>query len=87
MKAHKTEKVKDKCGECHSCCQFFLITLSEVPNDFMQFIHTWGISTDKNGDSVLLKIYSPCQHLTKDGCDIYQQRPIYCRDYQCENRS
>lgn len=85
MKAHKTEKTKDRCGECHSCCEYFLITLNEVPDDFMAFVRTWGILFDKNGDAVLLKIFSPCQHLTSKGCDIYPDRPAYCREYNCAN--
>ena len=26
---------------------------------------------------------TPCEHLTKDGCGIYEDRPQVCRDFAC----
>jgi Fe-S-cluster containining protein len=82
MKARKTVK-KNSCGDCHACCQYFLITLTDVPDDALAFYRTWGIEMDRNGNSTLLKILSPCKHLTHGGCDIYDKRPTYCRQFEC----
>jgi Fe-S-cluster containining protein len=83
MKGRKTEK-RNKCGDCHLCCEYFMITLNDIPADALSFFKTWGIEVDHNCDSSLLKIYSPCQHLTVDGCDTYDSRPQYCREYKCD---
>jgi Fe-S-cluster containining protein len=60
-----------------------MITLHDVPDDAMTFFRTWGIMVDDNGNEKLLKIYSPCQHLTESGCGIYDNRPQYCHDFRC----
>jgi Fe-S-cluster containining protein len=84
MKGRKTGKKKDSCGDCHSCCEFFLITLTDVPDDAIAFFRTWGVIVESQGTSSLLKIYSPCRYFTGEGCSIYEHRPQYCRDYSCD---
>ena len=76
-------KKKDNCNGCHLCCEYFLITLTDVPDDALEFFETWGIVVDDQGESKLLKIFSPCQHLTENGCNIYEQRPQHCREWFC----
>lgn len=76
--------MKNKCGTCHTCCEWFLVTLTDVPDDAVEFFETWGAIVEKTGDCSLLKIYSPCKHLKKDGCDIYSKRPQFCKDYNCK---
>lgn len=73
----------NKCGECKSCCEFFLITLEDVPDDYKKFCRTWGVLMEEQGSKTLLKIYSPCQHLTTEGCAIYKGRSQYCKDFKC----
>lgn len=77
----------NKCGKCHLCCEYLLVPLSEIPDDAAEFFRTWGVVVGKSGDGAILKIYSPCQHFSGVGCAIYKKRPIYCREYECENRN
>ena len=74
----------NKCNSCHLCCEYLLITLSEVPDDIAEFFTVWGTEVLKMDDSTVLKIYSPCRHLIRKGCAIYKDRPQFCRDYECE---
>lgn len=73
----------NKCGECKTCCEFFIISLEDVPEDYKEFCRTWGILLEEQGNKTLLKIYSPCKNITNNGCLIYKKRPKYCRDFRC----
>ena len=77
----------DKCGGCHLCCTYFLINLTDVPEDALTFYKTWGIEYDQDENNTLLKIISPCRHLTETGCGIYKDRPLYCREFRCERNN
>lgn len=75
---------RNSCGDCHLCCEYFTINMSDVPADAIAFWREWGAIADRqSGDDYLLKIFSPCRHLRKDGCEIYDRRPQFCRDFRC----
>ncbi len=73
-----------KCKDCHLCCEYFIIPLSDIPDDIEEFFRVWGVTIVKDGESAVLKIYSPCQHLRAKGCAIYEKRPEYCRKFECD---
>jgi Fe-S-cluster containining protein len=83
MKDRKIGKNMNKCGNCKTCCEFFMVTLTDVPDEAKEFFKTWGVLMEETGNTTLLKIYSPCQHLTENGCSIYKKRPKYCREFRC----
>lgn len=75
--------MKNKCGDCHLCCEYFTIELTDVPQEALDYYSTWGISVQKVENKHVLAIYSPCKNLTEIGCSIYKKRPVYCREFNC----
>lgn len=81
MRGRKTGKKVNRCGDCHKCCEHYVITVN-MSHEVDLLSRTWGVIGDKD-DFLYLDVDTPCQHLTKDGCDIYDTRPKTCRDFVC----
>ncbi|RLC88837.1 MAG: hypothetical protein DRJ03_00950 [Chloroflexi bacterium] len=66
------------CVECQECCKWLVFYLDKETLAFYKEVYeTRGCEINANA----LFVNAPCQHLTKDGCAIYEHRPIYCRTY------
>jgi len=78
-----------KCKQCGTCCLYVEVKMQNNAfdkqwRDFLKvtrpdnFIFTNG---NKN-----LKIVVPCVHLNRktNKCNIYDNRPKTCREYQCQ---
>lgn len=69
----------ETCLECMYCCEYVHIPL-EQGNYLMSFYRdTRGLDIRFDGFVPWLVLKSPCQHLTKQGCRIYKNRPIHCQ--------
>lgn len=73
---------ENRCGDCHKCCEHYTLELTELGGATLQFSRVWGVCSESGFMSIEIEI--PCQHLTKDGCDIYEDRPQTCRDFVCD---
>lgn len=71
----------NKCKKCGKCCEIIRIYLNKplTKSEEEVFIYKGGI---KRGTYIEFK--SPCCHLVKGICNIYEDRPQTCRDYYCE---
>ena len=92
-KLHKNEFDNLDCLACANCCK----TTSPIFRDSdikriskklrmkeIQFINTY-LNMDKENDFVLKK--SPCAFLdSNNSCEIYEFRPLACREYPHTNR-
>ncbi len=85
MKKARSRKQK-LCLECQKCCRsvsvythpdFYDCAAKEV----LQFYKMRGIGVQKDKGAIMLTFPFPCQHLTSDGCGIYEKRPRICREY------
>jgi Fe-S-cluster containining protein len=76
-----TDEERSKvCVECGNCCKFIAITSNGENASFMA---AWGYELKPivGRGEFTATLYHPCQHLTPDGCDIYETRPKLCREY------
>ena len=44
-----------------------------------------GLELFYTGKDILVLVPSVCQHLTEQGCDIYENRPLACKVYDARN--
>jgi len=76
------ETMSKICLRCLKCCITLVIPTNTLTPDFYR---TRGIkiitmpNTSGNQDYAVME--HPCQHLTLEGCKIYDTRPDYCRHY------
>ena len=81
--------IKNNCRKCGTCCLFVEMQMKNTAFD-KQWIEFLKITRPNNfiltNNDKTLKIISPCIHLnieTKE-CNIYEDRPTVCREYQCK---
>jgi len=81
--------VDKKCAKCKKsiCCNSINQKIS-APRTIYDFDHLlWQVSHEninifKDSDGWFLHIHSRCQHLLQGGiCNIYDERPMVCREY------
>ncbi len=72
------EKIMD-CRDCCECCKRFLVPLSPI--------ETLKYKIGEYDDIPFLakKEDGSCFYLKDGRCSIYNDRPIACREYSCEN--
>jgi len=75
-----TDEEKSKiCLECMECCKRIAF-IGE--GDIAAFMYAWGYElVPLDGGKFAAILNHPCQHLTDKGCNIYDKRPSYCRNY------
>ena len=71
------------CIECQECCKWMgIIIPSDEWKERRKFYEVRGCEVARTeGDDVYVLLPSVCPHLTPNGCDIYDYRPNYCREY------
>ena len=74
-----------KCGSCQACCKNALIVLFPDEGDDVSAYDTDKIDWPGKGEIPVLKHKEngDCAYLGKDGCTIYDMRPILCRAFDC----
>jgi hypothetical protein len=61
------------CVPCQACC--VVLRIESKP----------GFSTCfDTGEDIAKKANEPCRYLNDNGCGIYDQRPIVCRQFRCD---
>lgn len=77
-----TNQNKDTCLSCQWCCHHLFVPLAYNDDEFYMTrghdcIHR------QHSDEVLIGV--TCQHSTKDGCAIYEERPLACHLFPYED--
>lgn len=69
------------------CCKYIGVVSVVDPNNFFerQFYETRGFKTIIKDGHLIIILPNICPHLTEKGCDIYSNRPYYCRMYDGRN--
>jgi hypothetical protein len=67
------------CLECRWCCTVFYIPIEKGTN--LSLFALRGTKVLFHNLQPFAIIESPCQHLMKNGCDIYENRHVDCRMY------
>ena len=75
---------QEKCIACQDCCEYVEIPSSMMNKNILEFYLTRGTKfyIDPSG-LFMFRFNDPCQHLTEEGCDIYDTRPVACSSYVC----
>lgn len=72
------------CVGCQECCRYLTFIVGEDIIDLYSEIYKARGCTIRrvpNSKSYSLRVPSVCPHLTEHGCDIYEERPQHCREY------
>ena len=69
------------CMKCQACCKILAIPMKMPARSALAFYHARGCTfrTRKNGLHIVIPVV--CPQLTKDGCGIYDSRPIDCKEF------
>jgi Fe-S-cluster containining protein len=70
-------KKQEACIKCQLCCKVlhFPVSTGAVP-----FYEARGIKViDDPEVGLFIEVPQSCHHLTKNGCSIYDKRPVACR--------
>lgn len=82
---------ENKCSRCPGtkCCTYMTEALGAAPRSKSDFQHLlWqishkGVEIYKDEGGWYLMLHGDCEHLHPNGaCDIYNERPQICRDYE-----
>ena len=80
-----TKEHQKICVECQECCRWMTFTLNVLEakrrQKFIEFYKARGCTIKSNSGDVVVMIPHICPHLKEDGCDVYERRPIACREY------
>lgn len=79
-----TEDQKQRlCLVCKRCCKQIGIPTALSPNDpdSISFYQERGYTAFIMDGIVMLMKEEDCPHLTDKGCDIYEIRPLRCREF------
>ena len=76
-----TKEEKEKiCMECGECCKQIGILVDSTQNNFLA-AWGWKLRPITGTPAMSATILHPCQHYVNNRCDIYETRPIFCREY------
>ena len=78
----KLDEIKSKlCLQCMECCRYIgIVSVVNTPNE-RNFYETRGFTVIDNAGFLVIIQQAICPHLKWNGCDIYETRPAYCRNY------
>jgi len=87
MAPRKLSKKQELCISCQKCCKEILVYTHPVlyscdAGELETFYRTRGFEVTRlEEDAIILSFKHTCQHLTPQGCDIYENRPASCAGY------
>jgi Fe-S-cluster containining protein len=76
----------DLCLECGLCCNGVLFADGQLlPEDDVQRLKLLGLKLVSNRKSQIVnhKFHQPCAAFDGCRCNIYSERPAYCRQFEC----
>jgi Fe-S-cluster containining protein len=68
-----------ECLKCGLCCRVLFLVIAHPSPELLEYYEARKWSYDKT--TKLLSIPDICPHLVDNKCDIYENRPEYCRNY------
>jgi Fe-S-cluster containining protein len=74
------------CLECGLCCNGVIFAKGQLePGDDAQQLENLGLKlvAKRNPQSVTQKFHQPCAAFDAGKCNIYADRPAYCRQFEC----
>lgn len=76
-------KKSELCLKCLKCCSYIGVVSSGNPNNFFErnFYKVRGCETLVKNNKLIVIMPFKCPHLTEKGCDIYDRRPLICKEY------
>jgi len=82
------DEQQKKCLECRECCEYVEFPVTMLNMDVIEYFLLRGeqMYINPNNGVLMVRCYHPCVHLTDKGCDIYENRPITCRAFMCNER-
>ena len=80
MSLNSTKK-KKLCLQCMECCKVFYVPTVLNKYEEKEFYELRGCQVKRYQNHAIVIVPLPCPHLTPQGCDIYDQRPQVCKDY------
>jgi len=76
-----SEEEKKLCLKCQFCCRF-MINSKEMDQHTLEFITSWGIMLITDGGKIGTLLPHACQHISDEGCKIYENRPLVCKNFK-----
>lgn len=74
------EQEQELCKKCQFCCRYIIQNIRPT-YERIQFFTTWGLMLLTNGRDIGVLIPRACQHITDEGCKIYDNRPEICKNF------
>lgn len=75
------DKKQKLCLKCMECCKRVYIPIIGWSGPLLQLLQARGIECRVHQGLTYAIIEQQCRHLTKNGCAIYELRPVACRSY------
>jgi len=87
-KVLKLDEQQKKCLECRECCEYVEYPITMLSMEVVEYFLMRGeqMYIDPKNGVLSIRVYHPCIHLKKAGCDIYNNRPKTCRIYMCSEK-
>lgn len=80
--APKEQELQRLCLSCGLCCNGVLFRDVKLQaTDRVQTLQKMGIPVQLNGRKA--KFNQPCAALSNCACEIYDNRPVHCRTFEC----
>ncbi len=80
---NKTQQQED-CIKCQLCCKALVFRIAPSKTS-LEFYRARGLKIHKDGswlaDDYFVEVPHVCPHLTNNGCDIYENRPLACQAF------
>jgi len=86
---HKPDSIKvytEKemlCMKCRACCNSLAFRMNRPTKDVLDFYRTRGCKIfEEDRDTVTILLENvPCPHISENGCDLYEKRPLVCKHF------
>jgi len=59
-----------------------MVSLRQDHPQRVEFLEAWGIMFITDGKSMATFTPHACQHISEDGCKIYNDRPVVCKNFK-----
>lgn len=85
----------NKCSQCGTCCELFLINLSKeeyysgkyrTQLEKFALIDNFSLASECGANILKQKRNGSCFYLKKNNCSIHLDRPQVCREFFCASK-